>query len=265
MRVAGFLFTLFFAAIAKAQVPIDSKLGLVRITGDLFEKRLFVGGHEVPIDDGLFGVEIVEQLGDTLLVRTLTGGNACPAEFFWLETGEGAPPRRSPSFGTCADLYEIDVGQDAVTVTMSAFDNTGERVAFDYDGRVLRERRLGAKASGRTPAQGGAVWEGRHPAELLNAPEWRARFAALMDDAAYAEAQRVLMVAAPMERRGGWIAGTGCQAHACDATAGALAVSVDGARLLVALRERGRAPLLYGDAGGVLPEPVLQVMRDPWE
>lgn len=265
MRVASLLVTLFWATLANAQVPIDTKLGLVRVTGDLFEKRLFVGDHEVALDEGLFGVEIVEQLGDTLLVRTLSGGNACPAEFFWLETGEGAAPRRSASFGTCADLYDIEIGQHAVTVTMSAFDNTGGRVAFDYDGRALRERRLGAKSSGRPPAQGGAVWAGRHPAELLNAPEWRARFAAMMDDAAYAEAQRILMVAAPMERSGDWIAGTGCQAHACDATAGALAVSADGARLLVALRDRGRGPLLFGDAGGVLPEAVLRVMRNPWE
>lgn len=263
-RVLAVLFLTLLSGGAFAQVPIDTASGVLRVVGEQFEKRLFVGEEEIPVEDGLMAIEVAERLGDTFLIQTFSGGNACPSFFFWLDTVEG-DLRRSEDFGSCADEYVLEAGHDTLTVIMSAFDNTGGRIAYDYDGLVVRERSLGAAASGLPPSAGGDVWEGRYPFELLSAPEWRPRLVALMGEAAFADAQRMISVASPMVRKGDWIMGRGCQQHACDATAGAIAVSADGARLLIALREKKQPPRLWGDPGGQVPREVLKVLRNPWK
>lgn len=260
--LAALSFTIIAGA-ALAQVPIDTASGVLQVVGERFEKRLFVGAEEIPVEGGLMSIEVAERLGDTFLIQTFTGGNACPSFFFWLETAPG-DLRRSADFGSCADEYKLDVGHDTLTVTMSAFDNSGGRIAYDYDGRQLVERTLGAKASGLPPTAGGDVWEGRYPFELLSAPEWRSRFVALMGEGALADAQRMIAVSTPMARKGDWIMGRGCQQHACDTTAAAIAVSADGSRLVIALREKKQPPRLWGDPGGRVPGDILKILRNPW-
>ena len=138
--LAALSFT-FIAGAALAQVPIDTASGVLQVVGERFEKRLFVGAEGIPVEDGLMSIEVAERLGDTFLMQTFTGGNACPSFFFWLETAPG-DLRRSADFGSCADEYELDVGHDTLTVTMSAFDNSGGRIAMIMTDASLSNERL---------------------------------------------------------------------------------------------------------------------------
>jgi len=94
----------------------------------------------------------------------------------------------------------------------------------------------------------------------VTAGELQGRLVAMLGPQVLVEAQRLLVVANDMQRDGDWVAGTGCQAHMCDVNIGAVAVNLVDGRFLVALRKGSDPARMWGDARGVLPGAVLEVL-----
>ena len=59
--LAALSFTIIAGA-ALAQVPIDTASGVLQVVGERFEKRLFVGAEEIPVEGGLMSIEVAERL-----------------------------------------------------------------------------------------------------------------------------------------------------------------------------------------------------------
>ena len=100
-------------AIAADRMPSPS--GEVRIVGgDMEMKAVSVGGRVFPLDD--FRADLLDKVGNLILVAIYSGGTACPATYAWLDTTPGNIGL-SERFGTCSDLYELS--HDAETVTLT--------------------------------------------------------------------------------------------------------------------------------------------------
>ncbi len=223
-------------------------------------KALMVGKVRVELPEQPFLAFIVARRRNLLLVEYSQGGNACPAFFVWVHTGRGKV-RATEGFGTCSDLFTITNDSESVSVTMPSFEPGKGDVSFVYDGKnAIREVQHDLVASGMGPGDGWDFWAGRHPYSLVTAGELQDRLAAMLGPEVLVEAQRLLVVANNMELDGDWVAGTGCQAHMCDVNVGAVAVNVTDGRFLVALRKGSDPARLWGDARGVLPGAVLEVL-----
>jgi hypothetical protein len=165
------------------------------------------------------------------------------------------------TFGTCADVYEITSDAETVTVTMAGAPGQG-RSAFVWDGKgPIVEQKLGMEATGLTPDMGVGAWVGRHPYDLMTAPEWAGVFTVLMGGAALQRVQAGIAISSGMEMQGDWLVGQGCMPHACDAVVSAVAVHAgDGRVLVVSYWEQGKGAQVWGDAAAGVPPVIAGAM-----
>lgn len=257
--VIGFALVLSNAALAQAQIDTPSGPAFVVKTPN-GSPRLTVGGQVFDFD-GYWGADFAARVGDVVLVGLYSGGTACPAEYFWLDTRPGLI-RVSDRFGTCSDLPQVSWDSQAVTVTLPSFVAGAGPVAFVWDGKTaaVTEMQLAPPLSGLPPSMGVAGWIGQHPGKLLAAPEWRGQLLGLMGQAGFEDALRIIQVGHDFAANGPWISASGCQPHNCDVTLGAVALGQDG-RLVVALWEYGSGLRLWGDPGPEMPNAIAEVMR----
>jgi hypothetical protein len=94
----------------------------------------------------------------------------------------------------------------------------------------------------------------------MAAPEWRGAFVALMGDAGYQDALRIVQVAQELQVEGDWLVAAGCQPHACDIADGAVAVSLTTGRIVVALWEADLGLRVWGDVTGSMPRQMRDVL-----
>ncbi|MEZ5754985.1 MAG: hypothetical protein R3D90_09540 [Paracoccaceae bacterium] len=242
-----------------AQEVIDTPSGPAVIEkGADFTHVLRIAGANFPIE-GMMSVAFGERLGTLVLVAQYTGGTGCPAMFAWLDTTPGKV-RLTETFGTCSDMAKVTADAETVTVTMPGPPGQG-RSAFVWDakGRIV-EQKLGMEPTGLAPDRGVGAWVGRHPYELVTAPEWAGVFTVLMGGAALERLQAGIAIGTGMEMQGDWLTGQGCQPHMCDVVASAVAVHAGDLRVLVAYWEQGKGAQLWGDGSAGIPPAIAEVM-----
>lgn len=245
------------AEIEEARTP----QGVARVEGvpqGLY--RLVVGGRTALAVDEFPVLWIEAQAGSLLLVGLSEGGTACPALWTWVDAGDPGF-RRSETFGTCSDLVEsVTHDSETVTVTLGSSDDDHPFSAFTWDGRgAVVEAPQGQPPSGAPPGGDPRAWVGRLPFELVRTSDWRPALVALMGEEGYDRAQEAIGSASPMEVQGKWVAGAGFDR--LSGGSGAVAISLDDGRLLVALRDaEGAPPQLWGDPRGPLPPAVAEVV-----
>lgn len=263
MRVSGVaVAAVWIAGAAFAEERIDTPSGPAVIEkGADFTHVLRIAGASFPIE-GMMFVSFADRLGNLVLVQQSSGGSLCPAEFAWLDTTPGKV-RLTETFGTCADVYEITSDAETVTVTMAGPPGQG-RSAFVWDGKGrIVEQKLGMEATGLSPDMGVGAWVGRHPYDLMTAPEWAGVFTVLMGGAALQRVQAGIAISTAMEMQGDWLVGQGCMPHACDAVVSAVAVHAGDGRVLVAYWEQGKGAQVWGDAAAGIPSAIADVMARP--
>lgn len=257
--LAAGLAVVAMAGAAFAQEVIDTPSGPAVIEkGADFTHVLRIAGASFPIE-GMMFVSFADRLGNLVLVQQSSGGSLCPAEYAWLDTTPGKV-RLTETFGTCADVYEITSDAETVTVTMAGAPGQG-RSAFVWDGKgPIVEQKLGMEATGLTPDMGVGAWVGRHPYDLMTAPEWAGVFTVLMGGAALQRVQAGIAISSGMEMQGDWLVGQGCMPHACDAVVSAVAVHAGDGRMLVVYWEQGKGAQVWGDAAAGVPPVIAGVM-----
>ena len=238
---------------------IETASGPAVISRDGLNAVLTIGGVHF-VFEGMPYSAFETKVGDVVLVSLASGGTACPAEYVWLDTRPGQI-RLTDRFGTCSDLPTVTWDSESVIVTLPSMVPGEGPVAFVWDGKGAAVRGMGLAhpPSGLPPAAGATVWIGRHPAEVLVAPEWQQTLLSLMGEVALRDAQRIISVGHLFAADGPWVAGGGCQPHACDVTRGAVALHQDG-RIGVALWEHGQGLRVWGQFDGVLPLAMQEVM-----
>lgn len=244
-------------------VDVGSPHGPVRIveTEDGWERFVLLGDRAFFRDGAYRYVALVDRKGGLILVQLSSGGTACPAEYAWLNV-VADPPFATEVFGNCSDLFEVAADAETVSVILPAMAAAEGRVAFVYDGQSIRREVIGQAVSGIGPEAGAEAWIGRYPFELFRAAEWRPVLVGLMGEADYVRAGDTIQLASPMERQGDWVVGSGCIKFSCLEDHGAIALNLADGRVLVALRNAGRAPQLWGDPGGVMPAAIAEVLAD---
>lgn len=246
------------AACARDVERMRTPHGPVVAGGEWGAPTLRVAGRPVGGVDGHGSIDLLERLGSLVLVGLHSGGTACPTVLARIDTRPGRVGL-TEALGTCSPLYDLAWDDETVTVTILPMRVGEGAVAFSYDGRTIREAALAPPPSGRPPGGDPAAWIGAHPSELIGAPDWAPILEALMGAEALAAARSSMMVSAGMERQGAWVAGRACRAHMCSEAYGAVALSLEDGRPLVALRDGG-PPRLWGEPRGPLPGAVASVM-----
>ena len=244
---------------AFGQEIFDSPSGEVRITGEHHARVVRVGDESISLDSGYAYASLREKVGNLILVSVSYGGNACPAEFRWLDTTPGKVAL-TDSFGTCSDLVEISYTAEVVTVTMPSMNTSVGRVAYDFDGTTITERMLGLEASG-VPEGDVRAWAGKHASDYLGAAENEARLLELMGWDMLAIARNAILITSEvLEEQTGYLVAGGCKPHDCGDTYGAIALHLETGEPLVAVKEDDASPKLFGMPQGPLPNRIRHVM-----
>lgn len=249
------------AGAALAEEAYDSPSGKVRIEGEFNQMhRLFIGDTVMPLE-GYASAWLGERVGNLVLVGMSSGGTACPATFAWLDTTPGKL-RLTDTFGTCSDTVEVSHTSETVTVTMPSMDPSRGMVAFDFDGKSVRERVLGLQASGIT-GEGPEAWIGKGAYDYLTAPENEPQLIELMGWDALDNARRASAIsseAKALQVDGEWLVASGCQRHLCDTNFTAVALHRKTGTPVVALKRDGEEGKLFGKPPSALPAEVRRIL-----
>ena len=257
----GMAVLLAVPAPALATDSLPSPSGEVRIVGgDMEMKSVSVGGRLFPLDD--FRADLLDRVGNLILVGIYTGGTACPATYAWLDTTPGNLGL-TESFGTCSDLYELSHDSETVTVTMPSFDASEGRIAFIYDGQAIRRKVLGLESSEVARRSGGNVdaWIGESPYEYLTARENEPALIRALGWESLDELRNTVVIGSQkMFVEGNWIVGQGCRPHMCNTDFAAIALHRGTGQLIAAIKRGGARPQLLGAPPEALPNSIRAVM-----
>lgn len=244
---------------AFADESFDSPSGKVHITGSHGQRVLHVGNKAFDLGGSVAYASLREKLGNLILVSTSAGGNACAGTFMWLDTTPGRVGL-SEDFGTCSDRIEVSHTSEVVTVTMPSMNASRGTIAYDYDGKAVTERMLGLEPAG-VSGDDPKAWAGKYAVDYLGAPENEARLIELMGwDMLDVARNSVVVTSEVLEEQGGYLAAGGCKPHDCGSTYGAIALDLETGEPLVALKQDGAKPKLFGKPRGPLPTRIRKVM-----
>lgn len=255
----AFLFVALTPVLADDVLPSPS--GEVRIVGDdLDNKSVSVGGELFPLSN--LHADLLERVGNLILVGIYTGGTGCPASYAWLNTAPGQLGL-TESFGTCSDLYELSHDRGTVTLTMPSFDASEGRVAFVYDGDTISRKIIGLESSAIAQAALDNVDAliGTSPYEYLTAKENEAVLIQALGWDALDELRNTMIIGSQrMTVDGDWIIGEACRPHMCNTDFAAIAIHRTTGELIAAIKIDGAKSQLLGAPTEALPSALREVM-----
>gem|GEM_PF-1949094 len=258
-----------WAGAAQAQsvaedVDVQSAAGLIEIvdSSDGGSREVRVGAQRFFTDGDFWHVGLEAQLGDLYLVSLGSAGTACATSYAWINV-QGGTASVTDVFGNCRDLVNVSHDAETVMVTLPSSSAHEGFVAFVYDGKTFEEVVLGQEASGIGRAA--EDWIGRYPFEVMRDADWRTSLIELMDEDGYRLAGEVIDSSSPFEVQGDWVAGFGFNSrmagHARGHARGAIALSRNGERVVVAIRTEEGGLQTWGDLSGTMPEAIESVLR----
>lgn len=259
---------------AKAQVTefgdfqqADTRFGTLTlpVSNQFGRTEVYLNGAPTGIDSRWISIlgayAYPGEQADWVLLRTTHGGNMCPESYIILRlSANGAT--RTEQFADCLGRLrqlrvlpgriELDVDDPDLTVAYKTFAWDGASAFSVSDVAV-------SLGQGTAPITGVdmARWIGRNSTEPLSDPAVQARFLTIMTPQFVEDLRRVMGVPGRIEQRGNWILGSGCQAHACNATAGVWGIRLtDNAAAAVFLMRT--APDEWRGSGAALADPVFR-------
>lgn len=128
-------------AMAKDVIKVSSGEVIVDDT------KISYKGKTVPVDEDAMSVDVTNKYvingKDIILFSQSSGGNACPATYFFV-TINGTTAQRSPIFGSCSDLIKVKQDGNKLVATMPKMNGKGiNQYVFDNDkltenGKILK-------------------------------------------------------------------------------------------------------------------------------
>lgn len=241
--------------------PVETAAGVVEVRRDaeLLADRLWVGDIELFAEGAVRYVWLVAQRGDLLLAGVSNGGIGCPALFTWVHAEPGNVRVVEPYFGSCYDQVEVRETEAGLEVVMPAALAEEGWVAYTYDGTSVTRSLVGQRAGPVAPEEHPFGWEGRYVYEMARASDWRGALEDILGAERYRAFGRLTTQSSPFERDGEWIVGHGCNAGFCAGEEAVIALHVSDRRILIALRERDKEPVVFGEAA-VYPQAIRNIL-----
>lgn len=136
--------TALFLATAYAMAEdgtVTTRYGTLSIENkEPYAAKLLFNNKKV-FDKGSYTLSIEKRFQldeqDVVLVSHSEGGNACPAQYFFVALKQNKQPTLSPLFGTCSDLVKVKQEGGSVIVTMPKMSGKGNAKYVFKDGVVL--------------------------------------------------------------------------------------------------------------------------------
>ncbi|MAM60982.1 MAG: hypothetical protein CMH11_05775 [Maritimibacter sp.] len=232
---------------------LDTRFGPVEIApvGEM-EKGLLFQGEVLELPSGPYVAFIEAALHDWVLIAVSQGGNACATEYVWAKLSDSGVDF-SEVFGTCAEGFELTEVPAGAKVTSPSVEVGQGPVSFIYDGERITEVQEPAQQVGWSIGDPGTFWLDSYVFDFFGAAELQDPLMEMMTPEALATAQENAELGGPFAFEGDWIVGSACEKLECETDRVAVAVSEDGARVVIVLSEAGQAPQLFGDTDGPLP------------
>ena len=115
---------------------VQLNAGMLEVTGLMGEQALLFDARTIRpkafLHELVRGVDMGQR--QAVLVAEISGGVACPAQYFFVEVDAQGQAMVSPDFGTCSDVPQLRTEGAAVVVSMPAAE--GEK-AWRYVGGKL--------------------------------------------------------------------------------------------------------------------------------
>lgn len=247
---------------------IQTRFGLLSVAPlSEWEKGLFLNGAGQPLAQnwhvsmrGAFARG--DENFDWVLVETSHNGNMCPVSHVLLQVSP-AGARATQPFGDCLGrIREVRLEAGRIEVDLDDPDIRVDLRRYAFDGATITETAMAPAPAQVAPAGPGPEvtrWLAGHSGMLFDDASEQARFGAIMSLAQFDELRRRMAVGGNAERRGGWVFGSGCMAHQCNAVAGIWGLRIaDGAPVAVFI-DAGRPPRFFGRAD-VLADPAVAAL-----
>lgn len=233
----------------------QTRFGPAAVVGEIGFRQLTVLGQVMPLGRnhtwGILGAWGMEGTGhDWLLAQQHHGGNMCGPGITVIRVTQGEV-RVMGETGACEgavsdlrvlpDGLELDVFADGLRQQFTTY-------RFGTGGMTTSQ---GAGAFGTVPAGPGADatrWIGQHPYRLFEDPTERARFLTILSEVQIRDLATRIGPANSVVRRGDWVLGAGCMAHACNMSAGAWGIRISDGAPAAAVFDRGHPARRYGAA-----------------
>jgi len=253
---------LLVATSAAAQVEpgyfdrFQTRFGLVEVVGPDYQRTIAVNGQVLPLEPnfsynilGAWGLADAAQ--DWVFVQAHHGGNMCGPGLTVLRISQAA----IEVLGTLDDCtgfpFDTRIYPDAIELDIydDGFQADYTTYLFDSAGASrLAVAGVFAAPVAAGPGADATRWVGAYPYDLFRDASERARFLTIMtEDQIYDLASRI-GPADNVVQRGDWVLGAGCQAHACNLSAGVWGIRISDGAPAAAVLDEGAAPVAYGAA-----------------
>ncbi|WP_071672611.1 hypothetical protein [Nioella nitratireducens] len=264
------IFGLATALAAQAQVQLgdyarfQTRYGALQVTGERGQgnQGLAFEGTALPVEDNysytILGAWALEGSDhDWVLAQSHHGGNMCGPGITVIHVSEGRVQVVGVTEGCEGQVSDLRVTQDALELDIfeDGLQQRFNTYRFTTEGMTVTP--AAAPFSADDPAGSGADatrWIGQHPYRIFEDPTERARFLTIMTEEQIRDLASRIGPANNVVQRGDWVLGAGCQAHACNAAAGAWGIRISDGAVAAAIFDSGAAPVTYGAAAS---EPVF--------
>ncbi|MEM9319873.1 MAG: hypothetical protein AAGA70_12855 [Pseudomonadota bacterium] len=201
---------------------------------------------------GAWGLPNVEI--DWVLIETNHGGNMCPGTYY-LGLVDPLGIQISPPFGECLGrILDLEVLPDRIELVLAHPDVSIDQQRVVFDGLTLSATDdAPVLGDGQAELSDPTQWLSHHPVVALRDGNEQARFLAVMSPDAFQQMARQMTGPGATQAREGWILGSACTAHQCNASAGVWGIRLaDGAPAAAILRENAAA-----ETFGAASDPVF--------
>lgn len=240
-----------FAALAEYQdrglKQVQSRHGLLQVSGDLGQQRIAFNGVDLGISDwsisidGIWGYESAAH--DWAVLTVHYGGNACDPPRILVQLSASGVAMTERLAECRVEPLDLRVLPDAIELDFANPELDISHETYRYDGTNVSKKLVALQAS--SPAGAGddvLRWRGKHAYALTQDSAEQARFANIMTPEQFERfAGRLEGLGQPARREGDWITGSACLKTECGMAAAAWALRIsDGLPMAVIYHADGR-------------------------
>lgn len=184
-----------------------------------------------------------------VLIRLPVDGNGCSGGKYTLVILRGAAVARTANFGNCTEWGQAIAASDTGWSSEEPGPKPEQRTRFSVSGDRITTQVIAQPIKAAGPAGGDirALLLGKAPADFATSQLAEAALRAAVPQASYATLREMALGGpqSPFERRGDYIIGTGCRAHACGSDDFAIGYG-PGNQAVAMLRLNGRMQFFGG-------------------
>jgi hypothetical protein len=233
-------------------------LVIAKVDSDL-EAMIFGGNGSLRVNTA-YMPDVLGTQEDSVLLRTSTGGTACPSLYVWVTLND-AGLRKTEEFGTCSDLGELQATAEGTMLVMPRMGTAGTAGYVLNADNTVTEIELGLAPSGIADVKDASAWAGEAAYSVLTAPEMEA---ALLEIMSWNDLEKVRNASAvssdTMSQDGEWFFAGGCMPHMCNEISAGVAISANDGRVIAGYWSKDDRGELFGKPDTTLPNGMRELL-----